>query len=560
MRRSRFRILLLLSLLAAAVPGMAAELAVIPYRIGNPSSDFPESTGGEYSRILAVAALMLKEDVEVTPPREIEADLERRNISSREVITGEDLDLLGRTRRIDYFLAGSLSRRGGRYVSESVLYSVREGRVIARAGVEDEDLLRLAGREIREALVPFHGIQTARDTVRGATEDVLFLLDLSYLMSADWPSVKEAIVAYASELIDTRRADTRVYIVPFSDRAAYASSSVSENSIAAVRAGLDSLKPAGGAGAEQFMKSFTYALNSIRWRTGGRTMIIISNSSFTSREADVRAVTARKKGILIHAVSLGRIPGDASEVLDRIASANGGSHAHASYHQRLYDAGGDPVEVYMENGRLFKSAYPDRDWKNGLYEPGSQGRRRGTPKPYLDEMFFSEKGRFVAPYTLPESYARIAMARIINQGLLESNIDTLVRRLVTGTAGDRAIATVGRAGRVLVSDGKVSFWMNVPDNGFMDYFENRQKAGAMVLIGVAVKKDPGATYGVSLIPKMRGIGTDLVPLSLRAGLGDIVKRADYYTTRGVTFPPVWFISVRVESAERARAKDDVRDR
>jgi hypothetical protein len=479
-------------------------------------------------------------------------------ISTQEVITKDDLDLLGRTRRIDYFLAGSLSRKGGKYVSESVLYSVREGRVIARAAVEDEDLLSLAGKEIREALVPFRNRKTAREPDTGATEDVLFLLDLSYLMNADWPAVKEAVAGYAAELIDTRRADTRVYIVPFSDRNAYASSSVSVNSISSVRSELDKLKPAGGAGAEQFIQSLKYSLNSVRWRQGGRTMIIISNSSFASREAETYAVTARKKGILIHAVSLGRIPGEGSEVLDRIASANGGVHAHASYHQRLFNAGGEPVEVYMENGRLFKSAYPDRDWKNGLYEPGTQGRRRGSPKSFLDEIFFSGKGKAVVPYALPEAYARVSMERIINQGLLENNIDVLVRRAVRA-APDRGTSPRAGAGRVLISDGKVSFWMDVPDGEFMDYFENRQKAGSQVLIGVMVKKDPGATYGVSLVPRLRGLAGDLVPQSVRAGLGDIVKRADYYTTRGVSYPPVWFITVKVESAERARAKGDVRD-
>jgi hypothetical protein len=101
--------------------------------------------------------------------------------------------------------------------------------------------------------------------------------------------------------------------------------------------------------------------------------------------------------------------------------------------------------------------------------------------------------------------------------------------------------------------------MEVPDGDFMDYFENRQKAGTTVLIGVMVRKDPAATYGVSLVPKLRGLAGDLVPQSLRAGLADIVKRADYYSTRGVTFPPVWFVSVKIESAERARAKDDIRD-
>jgi len=300
------RIVFMVVLIAACMPARAAELAVVPYRVGNPSSEFPESAGGEYARVLTVASLLMKEEVEVTPPREIELDLDRMKISPQEVVTKDDLDVLGRTRRIDYFLVGTLSRKGGKYIAESVLYSVREGRVVARADVEDEDLLGLAGKEVREALVVYRNRKTAREPDReGATEDVLFLLDTSYRMSADWASVREAVIGYSAELIDTRRADSRVYIVPFSDRAAYASSSVSVNSIASVRSELEKLKPAGGAGGEHFIRSLKYALNSVRWRAGGRTLIIISNSRFGSREAETLAVMARKKGIRIHA----RCPG-----------------------------------------------------------------------------------------------------------------------------------------------------------------------------------------------------------------------------------------------------------
>ena len=555
------RIIFACAVLCAVVPVpiRAAELAVIPYRIGNPSTDFPESTGKEYSRIIAVASIILKEDVEVTPPREIEADLDRMKISPQDIVTKDDLDLLGRTRRIDYFLTGDLSRKGGKYVSESVLYSVREGRVVARASVDDGDLLGLAGRDVREALVPFRNVKASREQDAGAAEDVLFLLDTSYLMSADWPSVKEAVTGYASELIDSRRADTRVYIVPFSDRDAYAASSVSVNSIASVRSELDRLKPAGSAGAEQFVRSLKYALNSVRWRQGGRTMIIISNSSFASRDVETYAVAARTKGIRIHAISLGRIAGEGSEVLDRIASAGGGMHEHVAYHQRLYNAGGEPVEAYMENGRLFRSTGPDRDWKNGLFKPGSRERRSGTPKSFLEEIFFSErdKARAITPYGLPDAFVRITMERIINQGPLESNLDVLVRRSALPSS-DRGPSRAA-AGRVLASDGKVSFWMDVPDGAFMEYFESRQKAGSMVLLGVTVKKNPASTYGVSLVPRVRGLSGDLVPQSLRAGLADIVKKPDYYSTRGVSYPPVWFVSVRIESAERGRPREDIRD-
>jgi hypothetical protein len=555
----RKKILGYAALFLLSASALHAEIAIIPYKIENSSVDFPESTGGEYSRLLSVASLLLKDDVDVASPREVDLDLERLKLSPQDVITKEDLDVMGKTLHIDYFLLGSLTHQGDRYRSDSVLYSVRDRRIIARARVADKDLFGLAEKEIKEALRPFRD-KTGKglNSAGSGSLDLVFLLDLSYRVNQDWASVKNAAAGLASYLIDSRRMDTRVYVVPFSDRAAYTSASVSVNSIPAVRDDLDKLKPAGGAGEDVFMKSLQYSISSIRWRSGAKKVIVlISNSNIHAGSADKYGVMARNKGIIINAVSLGQISGDQSEVPDRLTSITGGIHSFAAYHQKLFDPAGEAVEVYMENGRLFRSRFADQEWRKGLYSKEGPRRQHGKAKSFLDEIFISEKKAQPTPYALPQTYTRATMDRVINQEKLEDNIDLLVKRGMSKWTGRK---TTGQAiaGKALISDGKVSFWVTASDDNIMDFFIEHQKKGFVFPLGVMVKKDAASAYGISLIPVIKGLGTDFLPQCLKAGLSDIVRRGDYYSTKGLSFPPVWFVEVKVENAEKSRGHRDIR--
>lgn len=538
-----------------------AEIAILPYKIDNSSTDFPVTMGGEYSRLLSVASILSKEDCEIMPPRDIDLDLERMKLSSQDVITKDDLDLLGKSNRIDYVLSGVLARTGGIYRSDSVLYSVRDRRIIVRTRVADSDLFKLAEKEIKEALVSYRN-KTTRSGSEGGRDamDVLFLLDMSYQMSQDWDFVKNAVTGYSARLIDTLRFDTRVYIVPFSDRIIHPSSSALINSITAVRSELEKLKPAGGAGSDDLAKSLQYSIGNVRWRTAaGKVVIIISNSSVSPRAVEKYGNMARKKKIIIHAVSLGKVPGDDSEALGRLASISGGRHAHAAYHQRLFDAAGDPVDVYMENGRLFKSRLPDGEWKKGLFEATASGRQYGKPRSFIDEIFYNEKNISITPYAMPQTYARITLERIINQDPLENNIDQLVKR-VSEKRNGRKTAVRAPAGKALVTDGKISLWITAHDDDFMNFFIDGQKTGFVSPVGVIVKKDAGAAYGVALIPVVKGLTADYIPRILVTSLGDIVKHSDYYCTKGLLYPPVWFVNVKIDNAEKFRSGKDIRGR
>lgn len=552
----KLNILVWCALVILCAAAAHAEIAVIPYKINNPSSSFPERTGEEYSRLLGVASIIAKEDIEITAPREVALDLERHRLSPQEVITRDDLDLLGRTRHIDYFLTGVITRAGKEYRSESIMYSVRERRIVARARVEAGDLFKLAEKEVAQTLGQYRNRD--RGNSGGDAFDAVFLLDLSYRVNQDWAAVREAVVDFASKSIDTARADTRIYLIPFSDRMDIPSASVSSNSISGVRSELEKLKPVGGPSSENFTRSLQYAVRSVRWRPGAKKMIIIiSNSKIEARNPEKYGVIARDRGIPILSIALGQIAGEECEAYERLSSITGGSHIHAAYHRRVFNPSAESTELYLENGRLFRSSFAESDWRTGLYEK-KKGGRPGRPKSFLEEVFITGKKISLAPHTMGDAYARVTMERVMSQETLESNISKLLLDSRILSRLSRKSASKKVIGKALISDGTVSLWVHIDTDAALSFLENSGKNGFSVPLGVLVKADSSVAYGITLVPRVTGLSPDYVPDMIKVKLGDLVRKGDYYRSKGLYFPPVWFVSVKVESVERIRGRNDVR--
>jgi hypothetical protein len=159
---------------------------------------------------------------------------------------------------------------------------------------------------------------------------------------------------------------------------------------------------------------------------------------------------------------------------------------------------------------------------------------------------------------MADAYSRISMERIINKENIDDNIEPLLNSFID-TGGKRKEAA-GIIGKALVSDGKISFWIYSNNTACMTFLENSKKSGFYVTLGVSVKKDPSAAYGVTLIPLITQLGSRYVPEILKAGLSDIIKQSEYYTTRGLFYPPVWFVSVKIDTTERLHGGKDIRQR
>ena len=156
-----------------------------------------------------------------------------------------------------------------------------------------------------------------------------------------------------------------------------------------------------------------------------------------------------------------------------------------------------------------------------------------------------------------EYYERSSGERAVRSEALETNIGTLIG-LLAGQTREKADYTA--SGKVLLTDGVISFWTLAPDEGFMEFFERMKNANRFFPLCVSVKKNVSSPYGIELVPVAKDFSADYIPSIMKAPLDDIVKRSDYYRTNGLFVPPVWFVNVKVGEAARGRRGTDVRDR
>ncbi|HON78002.1 MAG TPA: vWA domain-containing protein [Spirochaetota bacterium] len=541
----------------------AAEIAVVPYKIENPSSIFPVETGAEYAKLLSVAAIIRKE-LEVYSPRDIDADIRRKNIDPQGTVTEENLYLLGKSRYLDHVLIGSLFRKGGQYVSESLLYSVRDRKVLVTARVQSPDLFELAEKEIQAVFTQYNDVRRASQS---KPVDAAFVIDMSYNVAGEWDALKRGISRFASVLTDGWSLDARITIVPFSKQHSGNSAVPNLKTAYALKKGLERLRPGGGGTVSDFETAMLHAVKSIPWRgRASKVMTVISNSPLTrSRYLENYAYIARKKNITIYTVSLGKMSARGRGCLKDMAVIGNGDHYNAAYHQRVFDARGGAVDLFMEDGRLFESDSLSREWKQGLFHYAGRGHsKRARTRSFLKEIFYNDNRYKVDPYTLKDRYEKLAGARIINTGSLETNISDLMPKIAekhfsrghwTEGRRDRSIA------RVLLEDGRTTLWIHVHRRKDLDFFRKKKQSRILFPLGVVVERKTSAPFGVALKPEwyLTGLSRDYIPDMMKTSLEKLIQSPDHYTGRGLYSPPVWFLEVKVGKILGARDRRDIRE-
>ncbi|MCU0849005.1 MAG: VWA domain-containing protein [Spirochaetes bacterium] len=533
---------------------MSSEIAVLPYRIKNPSDTLTLAAGADYARMIGIAAMLTKSGIKITQPVDIESGMKIFGISPQETITARQLRIFGKERNIDYILVGSLSRAKGRYATESVLYSVKNDRVISRNKSRSSDIFKLAAKETEEAFTTFDNL--SRDALQPTPLDTAFLIDISYRINSDWPAVKEAILEYAAEKIDRKGMDANILIIPFSDSSQTDRTTISSNSLINLKKNLENLKPAGGADRNSFSRSLNHAIQNSRWRhDSDKKLIIISNTPISKApDIEKNAALARRKGIRISSICLGRLTGESRESYLKISEMGSGKCLNAAYHQRLFDTDGKALDVYLENGRLFKSRYHSPDWTKGLFEKSSAGGT-GRHAEFLDEVFVTGS---IEPSNMAEHIDRSSMTRILNKKEIESNFASLMKKL--GPPGKKNKASKSEpVAKALLTDGRISVWCFIKDMDFSKFLMEKSKSRFVFTMGVSLTRDPDRTYGISINPAVREIPSDYIPANMKSNLDDMIKRPDYYISNGLTRPPVWFIEVKVEEFENLRKMKDIRE-
>jgi hypothetical protein len=554
------RILLISIILTVITPRSFAEFAVLPYRVNNPSSWLKADTGIEYARLLS-AGTLIKKRVEVHSPEQIILDMKRMGLTPDSNISSDHLKRLGSSLYLDYILIGSLTKKGDKFISESILFSVKEGKVLAGEKNSASTLLKLAEADINSFMVLYPDKLLPGPAPSGREADILFLIDSSSAAMNDRNFINESILSHASWMIDDNRCNTRIYVVPFAEKKGREGTGLAENSIPELKKILSGVRPLGPQSGQAFQNSFTYAVSTVKWRPKAlKEIVIITASNLDSaKNAQSTALTASRKGIKVHALKIGGLTPVQSKNIDAVSRVSGGTSAFVPYHRKVYDAAGEEISLYYEGGRAFRSWNYVSDWHNGLYE-GQSTAVSMKIKPLYEEILDSAKEQ-VTPWNMSELYDRYGTKRIISIKPVESGLSPRVRAIsagITQKGSDPGNITASPRARVLLSDGKISVWADISTGEQLEIFKKRAAQKFLFPVALTLRKAPAETYGVAPVIVAADIPSDYIPLSMKVSLESLLKQPSKYLSNGIFTPPVWFIEVRVEEISGDN-ESDIRD-
>lgn len=535
------RFALISLLLFSAFPAYS-RVAVFPYRVSGDTG----ISGQEYARLLSLTALLMKK-IEIQSPHETAIGMRDMGITSGNQ-SADDLDLFGKKYRLSYILTGTLRTEGGIFISDNILYSVRGGQIISRFSSSESDLFRSAEKSVRSSFMDISDRETD-DSTREA--DIALLIDLSYNSKPEWDDIKTSIIAMSSQLIEQSSINTRIYILPYSDRKSFESAAIYSNSLTQLKKGLNSLNPAGAPDKKNLSQVLNYSIKNIKWRSSARKKIIIINCSsaeglfFPERSA----FEAKGKNIVIDVISgAGLI--DRKNSLERLADITDGTAYSIAYSRKVYDTSGAGYYLYLERSRVFQSKAFYHNWSRGILKKGNSSPVHSGP----EEIF--HRAEEVAPDRMDDIFADYSNVRIIQQDPLLTNINTIFSSLVAGMAGKDSPLFTGKA---LIYTGNIPLWVKIPGNSLMADFEAMEKNGFYSTAPFYIRRSSAEAYGVELIPADIKIEKGFIPDAAVAEIEKVIKNPEKYTTGGIGSPPVWFIEFKTERTERFRAGKDIRD-
>ncbi|HOV09873.1 MAG TPA: VWA domain-containing protein [Spirochaetota bacterium] len=524
------------------------SIVVMPYRIEPP---LDKISGDDYAKMLSLA-IMFTKDIDVVNPSEVSLAMEMLGIRPEKEITAEHLHSLGLRCRAEYVLIGILKKSKGVYYYENVLYSVRNDDILSRNSGKAKDLYSIVHQEIRDTLINLRDIKSITPKAKA---DVAIILDSSYSMSSEIDTVRNSITEFIGELIGKYGIDTRVYLIPSSDNRSFESMTMHQNSIKELRQRLDNIKPSGTAKADTILRSLTYAIENIRWRGDASKDIVVINNSEVNKIflAEQYAKKAKDRNIRISIISGGRVGGDLSD-LDRLSELTDGFDSAISYHQRLFDPQGNSYEIYLQRGRVFYSLGEYKFWRDGiLSRKGKNTQYVKTPE-YFEELYTAKVKPW--PENLAQFFSTAKGISIGEKNPLQSNIANIFDELKNyGFKKDSSFYY----GKALISDGNISLWVRIRDRDVLEKFLSYSQRGILVKCGFTVSIAEGEPYGITLTPVASDITSDYITDFVRTSLIDIVKNKDYYMTKGIGRPPVWFINVKIENVESYIHAKDIRD-
>jgi hypothetical protein len=541
------RIVIMLFFLSITA-GLHASIAVMPYRMELPTGDI---SGRDYSKLLSLTILLSKV-TDVLSPEESEIGMRQMGIKPEGSITEENLYNFGIRYKLDYILIGTVTKRKGLYNFDNVYYSVKTRQIVSRNKNSASDIFKLARQEVKDTLFSLPQKESAKQQKNA---DIAFVIDLSYNMSDEWDTVKDAINETNTSLVGKYNVDTRIFLLPFSDRKDQELATVHNNSIKGLREQLESLWPTGSPDMNRFMSVLNHTIRNLKWRSGSvKEIVIITNSVLTGIfMSEKYASEAKKRGIKISVISCGKVTGEFGDI-ERLPELTGGSVYSVSYHQTVHDARGEKRELYLQRGRIFHSVSLYRQWRKGVLVSAGKNTKYVKVPDFFEEIYLTENR--VTPDKMAQVYSDSKRASLLEKARLQNNMGDIMEVIQGSFTGTSISANYGKA---LISDGKISMWVRVTDKKIMQDFIQNEGRGFYTKLGVVVRESKTGEYGVELLPAITGVTADYIPEICRATLTGIIKKADAYSSTGAGYPPVWFIDVRIENCESYERARDIRD-
>ena len=544
---------------AMAMP-VAGDVAVIPYRVESSSASVSEETGIEYALLSGMTA-RISRDMDIYSPDMLARDMKSLSINPREVIDRKQLQLLGKTRYIDYIQMGTIIATGNSYRVQSLLYSVKRDTVVVRSEEKAATLFDLAEKEIDELYFQFteQKRQGTPDSV-----DMVVLMDDSYNMAHEMDDARKGITEMAGAVSINWASDTRIFVVPLAGCRPPSCTVEPATAPYSLKRNLEKLKPQKGSSLQGVTQWLSHLSRSFRWRKGSvkATCLLINSPGVNYSSLQQHIYRLKKKGISVNILAGGKLHLRDRRALQRIAASTGGLFLDVTYHQRVFDLKGNAIDVFMEGGRLLHGQVSGDRWEEGVFIRRGEGTMASaTPMGFVDEIFYENRVRVLEPYDLEKGYQRISGTRILNSKNLENNVKRLFEMTGQDITG-RQPGDDGVMARVMLTDGARSVWVNVVRKEDLDFFRKKKNAGDRFLLGVSPVPQPAAPYGLSFSPYhfITGVTGQVVPEMMNATLKEIIVRQDYYRQEGLFSPPIWFITVRVTEIRRETgARKDIRD-
>ncbi len=531
----------------------ASEIAVLPYKINNPGMNFSVDSGDDYAKLISVGAA-LKKGLDIYPAFQLKKDLRSIGIDPSITITQSNIEILAKSRLIDYIITGSILKTDEGFASKSILYSASSGKVINNSSVKADTLENLAEKEIYSLFMFLPDLTPSNKSA--APVDTVIVLDSSIQTSLELSDLKKKLPELYT-VIKTVRPDSAIYFANFP------TTSVTIKSIrnlSEFEATLGKITNSGKNTNQSYEESLNRAIVTVPWqKNSSRNIIFISNSSIQKSPVTMQLSTkAQNKKIKISHILLSKIDKSSSIVYYDISVKTGGFLKDVTYHQRLIDGQGNDFHLFYERERLFMSDIIPSEWKNGVLKyTGSNRDTHVKTSSFVSEMDISQKRNLINITSLEKYFRQYGDRPVVEADKVDSNFESI---LSDHTIKFLNLEKNSPIAKVLLSQFATSIWLDLYNSKDVAIFQNALNTGTSVLTGLTIFPDSKSQYGISfgniILTQFK---YDDIPLSIKTDFKNIITDKNKYINNGFLNPAVWFFDARVERIIILQSEEDIRN-